>query len=90
MHRCPRPEKDKIQGQYGSKPLTAGCDRNYSTCVNRFGNRLNFRGEPMVPGTDYLASYPVRGGANVEPAGSASHQVGGGSDDGNGNDMGGS
>jgi len=49
--------------------MVAGCDRNYSTCINRFNNRLNFRGEPMVPGNDYLASYPVKGDANVVAAG---------------------
>ena len=49
--------------------IVAGCDRNYSTCINRFNNRLNFRGEPMVPGNDYLASYPVKGSANVVAAG---------------------
>lgn len=49
--------------------IVAGCDRNYSTCINRFNNRLNFRGEPMVPGNDYLASYPVKGSSNVVAAG---------------------
>jgi len=49
--------------------IVAGCDRNYSTCINRFNNRLNFRGEPMVPGNDYLASYPIKGSANVVAAG---------------------
>ena len=45
--------------------ITAGCDRNYSTCINRFNNRYNFRGEPLVPGTDYLTSYPNTGTSNT-------------------------
>lgn len=32
--------------------LTAGCDGKRETCVQRFANILNFRGEPDVPGSD--------------------------------------
>lgn len=32
--------------------LTAGCDRSFSTCRERFGNGLNFRGFPHIPGAD--------------------------------------
>jgi uncharacterized phage protein (TIGR02218 family) len=32
----------------------AGCDKRLDTCIVRFGNALNFRGEPHVPGTDKL------------------------------------
>lgn len=32
----------------------AGCDKRLDTCVMRFGNALNFRGEPHVPGTDKM------------------------------------
>jgi hypothetical protein len=35
-----------------------GCDKRLDTCVDRFANVLNFRGEPYVPGTDALVSYP--------------------------------
>ena len=38
--------------------LTAGCDKNFSTCQNRFANVLNFRGEPHLPGNDLLTRYP--------------------------------
>lgn len=38
--------------------LTAGCDKNLSTCANRFANSLNFRGEPHLPGNDLLTRYP--------------------------------
>lgn len=32
----------------------AGCDKAFETCVMRFNNALNFRGEPHVPGTDKM------------------------------------
>lgn len=32
----------------------AGCDKNFATCVARFGNAANFRGEPHVPGIDRM------------------------------------
>ncbi|GAB5488872.1 MAG: DUF2163 domain-containing protein [Parasphingorhabdus sp.] len=38
--------------------LTAGCDKNFTTCSNRFSNSLNFRGEPHLPGNDLLTRYP--------------------------------
>lgn len=45
--------------------IVAGCDKNFSTCTNKFQNRSNFRGEPYVPGTDYTVSYPAKGAANT-------------------------
>ncbi|GAA0488422.1 DUF2163 domain-containing protein [Parasphingorhabdus litoris] len=38
--------------------LTAGCDKNFSTCRDRFQNSINFRGEPHLPGNDLLTRYP--------------------------------
>jgi hypothetical protein len=35
-----------------------GCDKRLDTCVERFANVLNFRGEPYLPGADSLVSYP--------------------------------
>jgi uncharacterized phage protein (TIGR02218 family) len=35
-----------------------GCDKRLDTCIDRFANLLNFRGEPYVPGTDLLMTYP--------------------------------
>lgn len=32
----------------------AGCDKAFGTCVGRFANALNFRGEPHVPGPDKM------------------------------------
>lgn len=34
--------------------VIAGCDKMFDTCISRFGNAVNFRGEPHVPGTDKL------------------------------------
>ena len=38
--------------------LTAGCDKNFATCRDRFQNSINFRGEPYLPGNDLLTRYP--------------------------------
>jgi uncharacterized phage protein (TIGR02218 family) len=35
-----------------------GCDKRLDTCIGRFGNVLNFRGEPYVPGIDAMMQYP--------------------------------
>ncbi len=32
----------------------AGCNRTHPTCKTKFGNIVNFRGEPHVPGNDFL------------------------------------
>ena len=37
--------------------VTAGCDRSFSTCRDRFANVLNFRGFPHMPGSDFAYSY---------------------------------
>lgn len=34
--------------------VSAGCDRTFETCVTRFNNALNFRGEPHLPGIDKM------------------------------------
>jgi len=38
--------------------LVEGCDKSLATCGGRFGNALNFRGEPYLPGIDLLTRYP--------------------------------
>lgn len=38
--------------------LMEGCDKLMSTCAARFGNGVNFRGEPYLPGNDLLTRYP--------------------------------
>lgn len=38
--------------------LREGCDKRFQTCVTRFANAANFRGEPHLPGNDLLTRYP--------------------------------
>ncbi len=38
--------------------LLEGCDHTAATCESRFGNAVNFQGEPDLPGNDLLARYP--------------------------------
>jgi len=37
--------------------ITAGCDKQFSTCRKKFSNALNFRGFPHMPGNDFVLSY---------------------------------
>jgi uncharacterized phage protein (TIGR02218 family) len=39
--------------------IREGCDRLFSTCVSRFLNAANFRGEPHLPGNDLLTRYVI-------------------------------
>ena len=41
--------------------VTAGCDKRFQTCHDRFNNVLNFRGFPHIPGNDFVISYPLPG-----------------------------
>lgn len=41
--------------------VTAGCDKRFQTCHDKFDNVINFRGFPHVPGNDFVVSYPVQG-----------------------------
>lgn len=38
--------------------ISEGCDKMLATCAGRFGNAVNFRGEPHLPGIDLLTRYP--------------------------------
>ncbi|MEM7619815.1 MAG: DUF2163 domain-containing protein [Pseudomonadota bacterium] len=40
--------------------ITAGCDKQISTCRTKFSNISNFRGFPHIPGNDFTLSYPNR------------------------------
>lgn len=40
--------------------VTAGCDKQFSTCREKFANGVNFRGFPHMPGNDFAMSYPRR------------------------------
>jgi hypothetical protein len=35
-----------------------GCDKRSATCIEKFNNIVNLRGEPYVPGQDQVFSYP--------------------------------
>lgn len=37
--------------------LLEGCDKAFATCSARFGNAINFRGEPHLPGNDLLTRF---------------------------------
>ena len=36
--------------------ITAGCDKNIETCINKFDNAINFRGEPYIPQNSLLVA----------------------------------
>ncbi|WP_225207800.1 DUF2163 domain-containing protein [Novosphingobium huizhouense] len=38
-----------------------GCDHTIATCAARYGNAVNFQGEPYLPGNDLLARYALPG-----------------------------
>ncbi|MBI1239064.1 MAG: DUF2163 domain-containing protein [Alphaproteobacteria bacterium] len=44
--------------------VTAGCDKQFATCRAKFGNGVNFRGHPHMPGNDWVVSFPARGEKN--------------------------
>ncbi len=48
-------ERDIAVGEAFS--VTAGCDKAFATCRQKFGNQLNFRGFPHVPGSDFAYSF---------------------------------
>ena len=41
--------------------VTAGCDKSFATCKTKFLNQLNYRGFHLMPGNDFVTSYPRRG-----------------------------
>jgi uncharacterized phage protein (TIGR02218 family) len=41
--------------------VSAGCDKRFATCRDRFGNAANFRGFPHIPGNDFVIRYPNQG-----------------------------
>jgi uncharacterized phage protein (TIGR02218 family) len=42
----------------------AGCDKLFSTCTTKFGNTLNFRGMPHMPGRDFVLKVASAGDTN--------------------------
>jgi uncharacterized phage protein (TIGR02218 family) len=44
--------------------ITAGCDKQFGTCQAKFNNAVNYRGFHLMPGNDWIQSYPRSGNAN--------------------------
>lgn len=44
--------------------IRAGCDKRLETCGAKFGNTVNFRGFPHIPGTDTILRYATRDGGH--------------------------
>jgi uncharacterized phage protein (TIGR02218 family) len=44
--------------------VVAGCDKRAATCLSKFGNFINFRGFPHLPGEDWVTAYPKDGGSH--------------------------
>jgi uncharacterized phage protein (TIGR02218 family) len=42
--------------------IHVGCDKAFATCKDRFGNALNFRGQPHMPGDDVAFGGPAIAG----------------------------
>ncbi|MEL6504159.1 MAG: DUF2163 domain-containing protein [Pseudomonadota bacterium] len=51
------PERAETGDQF---EITAGCDKQFSTCKSKFANGINFQGCPHMPGTDFALGYPSR------------------------------
>jgi uncharacterized phage protein (TIGR02218 family) len=45
--------------------ITAGCDKRFETCRDRFSNVVNFGGFPHMPGNDFALSYAKQGDGNT-------------------------
>ena len=41
--------------------VTAGCRKTFAICKSKFDNHVNFRGFPLIPGTDVVTRYGVQG-----------------------------
>lgn len=44
--------------------VSAGCDKRFSTCRDKFSNTINFRGFPHMPGNDFSLGYARSGSQN--------------------------
>jgi uncharacterized phage protein (TIGR02218 family) len=46
--------------------LTVGCDKQFATCRDRFGNAARFQGFPHIPGNDFAMSFARQGEAGLD------------------------
>ena len=44
--------------------ITAGCDKQFTSCKTKFSNAVNFRGFHLMPGNDWIQSHPRSGDGN--------------------------
>ncbi len=44
--------------------VSAGCDKQLSTCKSKFANQINFRGFPHMPGSDFVMAVASKNDAN--------------------------
>ncbi|WP_265502377.1 DUF2163 domain-containing protein [Paracoccus beibuensis] len=45
--------------------IRAGCDKRIATCAQKFGNAVNFRGFPHIPGQDTILRYASSDGGHA-------------------------
>ncbi|HEV7325328.1 MAG TPA: DUF2163 domain-containing protein [Bosea sp. (in: a-proteobacteria)] len=50
----------------------AGCDKRFATCLGKFGNGVNFRGFPHLPGNDFIIAGVGAGNPGAGPFDGAS------------------
>ncbi len=46
--------------------VSAGCDKFFATCQNKFANSPNFRGFPHIPGNDLVLQFPSQADLNMD------------------------
>jgi len=71
-HRIVNGETQFTLWQAASEPIgvgdaftvTAGCDKRFETCRDRFFNSVNFRGFPHIPGNDFVIAGAHAAGNN--------------------------
>ncbi|WP_029354104.1 DUF2163 domain-containing protein [Bosea sp. 117] len=56
-----RPPEPLVAGD--AFTVSAGCDKRFATCRDNFGNTLNFRGFPHIPGNDRVLHVAMPGDA---------------------------
>ena len=46
--------------------ITAGCNKRFDTCRDKFANTINFRGFPHMPGNDHVLGYVVNADSSYD------------------------
>jgi uncharacterized phage protein (TIGR02218 family) len=46
--------------------IIAGCSKSFAACRSKFGNSLNFRGFPHMPGNDFIIKIPQQGDPGLD------------------------